>query len=159
MRLKSAKSLLFVAFLIFIGGCRLTTSDMKAALYNSVAPGMLEIPENATSVSFLQGGWVTIGDSENSVTKEPIDEQYDFDSSGAGTARIREKKTRQICTGRIQASIRGGVLELHRYNVKCPSGLTYKDQTFYCQKETIGTVCREHRPDKKDPATFALMKR
>lgn len=96
---------------------------------------MLEIPANATSVSFLQGRWDAIEQSQIRAFGQDIDEFYDFDPSGAGTVQIKEKMTRQISTGRVQANMRVGILELRCYNVGCPSGLHYIDQTYFCHDD------------------------
>ena len=160
MHIKYGKLALFAALVFFMAGCRLTTTDIKATLYNKVAPGMLEIPVDATSVSFLQGRWYAIVQSKDRAYDQKIEEYYDFDSSGAGTVQIKEKMTRQICTGKAQANMRGGALELHRYNVRCPSGLHYVDQTFICDKEgVIGTICRPSGTGNERTESFTFMKR
>lgn len=95
MNIKYGKLALFAAFVFFMAGCRLTTTDIKATLYNKVAPGMLEIPVNATSVSFLQGRWYAIAQSKDRAYGQKIEEYFDFDPSVAGTVQIKEKMTRQ----------------------------------------------------------------
>lgn len=153
---------LFAMACIFLlsTGCRVSTSDIKAGIFNKVMPDMLEIPKDARDVSFMQGTWFAIEHNKSSNQAQQYDEYYQFNHAGMGTVQLKEKKSGDTCKGTAQASLHGNVLEIRTYGMICASGHTYSDTVSTCQEEDIvGTICRGTNIGSNSEFDFTLRRR
>lgn len=104
----------------------------------------LVIPEDPTSLDFLEGEWLCRTGLVNAQSGEPVQFSFTFNKDGAGQGVVHESSGDQ-CVGDARGALREGVLQISLEEQTCRhSGRKYVPLSIQCQNilEKGGTSCR-----------------
>ena len=103
----------------------------------------MQIPEDAAKnndLSFLEGCWRSVTELHNSVTGEPVEAEYCFQSNGEGLRRVIGKNG-GICSGSASANFSGSKLVITGGKASCKHGPSFVRQKVQCRGTGSSTHC------------------